>query len=299
MKRKVIIIGGGPAGLSCAIYLKRYGFDPLLIEGKLIGGDVNITSRVDNYLGFYNEPGKDLTNKFREHIKALKIEVVNDHIINVTRNKDMSFLLIGENNKYETTYLVIATGRVSKKLEIPSEKNFIGRGISYCATCDGPLTKDKDVVVIGGGNSAFEESLFLARFAHKVTILIRNKSKADMFLQEEVKNTPNIEISYGEEVKEFVGDNILKEVVTNKRRIPANFAFIYIGLNPSSSCLKDINVLLDNGHILVDKGMRTSVYNLYACGDIIKKTLYQIISSAYEGSEAAFSIYQDDKKKLK
>lgn len=288
----VLVIGGGPAGVSAAVYLKRYGFNVKVIEKSLIGGNVVFTNRVDNYLGIYDETGLNLSNKFKEHLKFLDIEIINDEVINVEKNENFKLEL--KNGTLESKYLVIASGRTFRRLGLLNEEKYVGRGISFCATCDGPMAKNRSVVVVGGGNSAFEETLHLAKYAKDITILVRDEIRADKILVDKVKELDNVTISLQEEILEYRGENYLTSIVTNKRELNVDIVFLYVGLIPKIEYLKNLDLNIKNNYIVVDKDYKTNIDKCYAVGDVIEKRMYQIINSAAEGAEAAFSINKDN-----
>ena len=288
----VLVIGGGPAGVSAAVYLKRYGFNVKVIEKSLIGGNVVFTNRVDNYLGIFDETGLNLSNKFKEHLKFLDIEIINDEVINVEKNENFKLEL--KNGTLESKYLVIASGRTFRRLGLLNEEKYVGRGISFCAICDGPMTKNKNIVVVGGGNSAFEETLHLAKYAKEITILVRDEIRADKILVDKVKELDNVTISLQEEILEYKGDNYLTSIVTNKRELNVDIVFLYVGLIPKIEYLKNLDLNIKNNYIVVDKDYKTNIDKCYAVGDVIEKRMYQIINSAAEGAEAAFSINKDN-----
>lgn len=292
--RDVIIVGAGPAGLSAAIYLKRYGLDVAILEKTMIGGQVAITNRVDNYLGFFNITGLELSDIFKKHMESLEIEVIRDEVLNI--KKDNNFFIEGKKNNYQAKYVLVATGRVHKNLGLKDENKFIGKGISFCATCDAPMARGKSVIVVGGGNSAFEETLYISQFAESVKILVRSTVKADSYLEKEVRELPNVEVLLEEEISQFVGEDHLEKVITNKGEYPADLVFIYIGLSPQVTYLNDLDIEFMNNHIKVDENFKTNIDGLYAAGDVTEKKMYQIATCVAEGAEAAFSIYQDNKK---
>lgn len=287
--REAIVIGGGPAGVSASVYLKRYDIDVLLINKGFIGGTVTTTFIVDNYPGYSSINGFDLSENFSKQLKDLEVEVFDDEIISLEKENDI-FKLIGKKDTYYARYVIVATGRVHNRLNIPSEEKFIGKGISFCSTCDGPLTKNKNVIVVGGGNSAFEEVIFLSKFASNIKILVRENIRADKYLVDKVKRLPNVEIKLKEEIKEIVGDSEISKIITNNGEYDANYIFIFIGLTPKIDFLDKLDIEIKNKHIVVNENYETSIPNLYAAGDVIYKKMYQIVSSAYEGASAAYSI---------
>lgn len=288
----VLIVGAGPAGCAAAVYLKRYGFNVKIIEKSLVGGNVVFTNKVDNYLGIFDETGLNLSMKFKEHLKFLDIEIINDEVLNIEK-KD-NFIVNLKNTSLESKYLVIASGRTFRRLGIENEEKYVGRGISFCSICDGPMTKNKDIVIVGGGNSAFEETLHLAKYAKNITILVRDEIRADKYLVDKVKALDNVTISLKEEIIEYGGEPYLSYIVTNKRKLNVDAVFLYIGLTPEIEYLKNLDLNIKNNYIEVDKNYKTSIDRCYAVGDVIVKRMYQIATSVAEGVEAAFSINEDN-----
>lgn len=287
--KDVIVIGGGPAGVSASVYLKRYDLDILLLNKGFIGGAVTTTFVVDNYPGFHSISGFELSNNFKKQLDYLEVPQINEEVLSVSKENDV-FIIKGKNNTYYSRFLLVTAGREHNKLGLPNEDKFIGKGISYCSTCDGPLTRNKNVIVVGGGNSAFEEVLFISKFASNIKMLVRNKITADKYLVDKVKELSNVEIHLEEEVKEIVGQEFIEKIVTNKGEYEANFLFAFIGLTPNIKFLENLNIETKYNHIIVDEKMETSVEGLYAAGDVIYKKMYQIVNSAAEGSEAAYNI---------
>ncbi len=293
--KDVIIIGGGPSGVTAGVYLKRYGKNIVIINKGFIGGAVTTTHMVDNYPGFYNVSGFDLSLHFKNQLDSLDVPIYKEEVLSVSKDNNI-FIVKTNKNSYYSKYVIVSTGRVHNKLGIPTEEKYIGNGISYCSTCDAPFTKDKKVIVVGGGNSAFEETLFISKFAKNVKILVRNGIKADHLLQEKVRSLPNVEILCKEEVLEIIGDERIEKIKTNNAEYETDFLFVFIGLTPKFDFLNGLNVNVKNKAILVNDKMETSVSGLYAAGDVIYKDLYQIITSAAEGASAAYSINQEMEK---
>ena len=285
-----IVVGSGISGMSAAIYLKRANLDILIFESYIPGGQINNTSNVENYPGFTKVDGPTLVMNIHDQINAMNIPLKYEKVINVT--KEDNFIVETNKEKYIAKNVVIATGRTPNKLGIEDE--FIGKGVSYCALCDGALYKDLEVVVVGGGNSAFEESLYLSKICKKVTILNRSENlRATKILQEEVFSKQNIEIIYNCTIDSINSENEkIVSVNTNKGIINCSGIFIYIGLTPNLDYL-NIDVNKENNYIIVDNSMRTNIKGLYACGDVIKKDVYQIITAASEGTIAATSLIKD------
>lgn len=282
-----IIVGSGIAGMSSAIYLKRANKDILLLESYMPGGQINNTSNVENYPGFTKIDGPTLVMNLHDQINSMEIPLKYEKVINI--NKEDNFIVETNKEKYLTKNIVLATGRTPNKLGIEDE--FVGKGVSYCALCDGNLYKNEEIVVVGGGNSAFEESLYLSKICKKVTILNRSaKLRASIILQEEVSKQNNIEVIYNCSIEKINSENNkIVSVSTNKGDINCTGIFIYIGLTPNLDYI-NLDLEKENNYIIVDNKMKTNIEGIYACGDIIKKDVYQIITAASEGAIAATSI---------
>ena len=226
-----LIIGAGPAGLSAAIYLKRASVDVAVLEMGPIGGKTNYISIVNNYLGLNNSFGPDLAMKFYEHAQANKIEFIADEVTTVTKSKDLFVITSQDDEIYYAKSIIVASGSLEKKLDLPKADIFEHKGVSYCAICDGPLYKNKDVAVIGGGNSALEEALYLSRIVNKVYLIHRrDEFRADEGIVNEVKKQKNIEVLYSSLVTALFGDTKLEAIEINgKNRIDVSALFPYIG----------------------------------------------------------------------
>ena len=288
MVRDLIIVGLGPAGIAAGIYAKRSGLDVLVFESKMPGGLLNYTNVVNNYPGFSNVSGPDLSMAMFDHFKSFDIEFKNEDVIDVLDGEEKT--VVTNKGEYKCRKVIIATGRSRRSLNVPGEKDLLGHGISYCAMCDGHFYKDKDVVVVGAGDSSLEESLYLSRMVKSVTIIVRGKVlTGNKALVQDVLKTDNIKILYEKNIVEFlIKDNVLSGVkLDNGEEIAAAGVFVYIGFDPVTPFCNRLNLEKDKGYILVDKNFETSVHGIYAVGDIIKKDLYQIVSATYEGAAAA------------
>lgn len=293
----VIVIGMGPAGMSAAIYAKRSGMNVLMLEKSTPGGLLNKTNIVDNYLGYEGISGPDLATKMFFHTQEQQIpyrmEEVEDIII-----EDNKKIVITTEESYETKTIIICGGRHPKKADIENEEELIGKGISYCAICDAPLYKGKKVVVVGGGNSAFEEGLFLSNFASEVMILNRSEEcKADIVLQDKAKEKGNIKIKLNSKIKKvhLEDDRIKGITLENAEYFDVEGIFIYVGYEPNTGYLSKLNILTNDNYIEVDSNMMSKIKGIYAAGDIVKKNLYQIVTATSEGAIAAVNA----KKELK
>lgn len=286
-----IIIGAGPAGISAAIYAKRSGLNVLVFESKMIGGLINYTNIVDNYPGFMHVTGPELAKKMYDHFKSLEIEYKNENVINVVDGDIKK--VITKKGEYETKNIIIATGRSRRSLNVPGEKELMGRGISYCAMCDGNFYKDKDVLVVGAGDSSLEEALYLAKIVNSVTIIVRGKALGGTkSLVDSVLHCDNIKIEFNSSIEELLSENgcLTGAKLKDGRVIDADGVFVYIGFDPVLPFETELKLNRDKGYILVNSNFETNILGIYAIGDIIKKDLYQIISAEYEGAVAASCI---------
>lgn len=299
----VIIIGAGAAGMSAAIYLKRSNVNFVMIENNAPGGQINRTAKVENYPGADIIGGPELAMKIFQQTQNLGIEYRYGDVYEVKKEDD-HFIVKTDVEELTCKAIIIATGRRSKYLGVENETKLAGKGISWCALCDGPFFKEREVVVIGGGNSALEEGLYLAEICKKVTIIHRRDTfRADKVAQDKVLNHPKIEIMFNSEVIRFNEKNERLNSVTIKDNktdeetiIPCEGAFIYIGFGPMTDMVKPFNVTDEQGYIIVDENQRTKVPYLYACGDVTKKELYQIVTATAEGAKAAMAAIKDISK---
>ena len=296
MKKKydVIIIGSGIAGMTAGIYLKRGGLDVLIIEESTPGGQLNKITDIENYPGFIKTDGPVLASSIYEQVQNQKIEYLFEKVIKTNLEGEYKEV-ITNNEKLLCKYLIIATGRLSKKLFTTDDK-YIGKGISYCALCDGNLYKGKDVAVVGGGNSAIEEMLYLSNICKKVTGILRGEAfRGESYLVDRLKERNNINIMYNTNVTEYNIENGKLESIEldNGEVLKIAGLFISIGSAPSADIF---NVEKDKGFIIVNDECMTNIENVYACGDVIKKNVYQLTTAASEGTMAAYSIIRKNKQ---
>ncbi|MCF2144395.1 MAG: FAD-dependent oxidoreductase [Candidatus Heimdallarchaeota archaeon] len=297
----VIIIGGGPAGLICGLYTSREGIHTALIEKGALGGQIGVTERLDNFPGFPEGiSGEELANRMAKQGKRFGVEFITaTEVTGVRREKACLIVETNFGDEYDAKAVVIATGSKYKRLNVPGEKALLGYKIHFCSTCDGPFYKGKELVVIGGGNSAFEESLFLAKFASKVTIVGRSdRWKASAIVLEKVQETKNIVLLTNLVAKEFlVGPKkTLKGIVFyDKKRNedvilhPAG-AFVFIGMKPNSEIVKDLVELDAGGFIKTDATMMTKTKGLFAAGDCRSGSIQQAAYAAGEGAAVALMV---------
>ena len=294
-KRKVIIIGSGVAGMTCAIYLKRYDVDVLVIEKDAPGGQMLKSSVIENYPGFINIDGPSLSYKIYEQVNNLKVDYLFDEVVSV-KNENSKKIVQTKHDKIESEYVVLATGRTSRTLNLDREKEFIGKGISFCALCDGNLYKGKDVVIIGGGNSALEEAIYLSNICNKVVIVHRkDKFTAEDSMIETISTLKNVEIKFKANVEKYniIDDKIKSVILDTGEEIKCDGIFIAIGYVPINDL---IDVDKENGYIIVDNNNETSIKNIYACGDAIKKNAYQISTAIGEATNVSYSIIKQIKQ---
>ena len=288
----LIIIGAGPSGVAAAIYAKRSGLNTIIIEKGIIGGLMNYTNLVENYPGFTSITGPELSEKFKEHLESLDIEIKKEEVINLIPGEVKK--VITKNNEYTAKCVLVATGRSPKKLGLSGEDKLFGRGISYCALCDAPFYKGKVVAVVGSGNSAFEEGTYLAKFAKEVIVLTRGSSpRADEFLQDKLKEYKNVTIRSNTNIKKINGTDKLESIIINdnEEELKVDGLFIYVGYEPATKFMIDLGVCDERGYILTDDKYETKVDGVFAVGDVEKKNIYQIVTAVSEGATAAVNVY--------
>lgn len=291
----VIIIGAGPAGLTSALYLGRANLKTLILESTGVGGQLNYSYEVDNYPGFFGK-GVELAEKMREQAMKFGGIFSSEKVLNIGVLDDGTKFVKTRKNEYRAKSVIIATGASPRPLGVEGEKEFIGRGVSYCATCDGAFFKDKNVIVVGGGNTAFQDALYLSKFCHSVFLIHRRDSfRASAFLVDKVKNS-KILVRTNEVVEKIEGNDmvtsvVLKNNITKKSTVLDTSAlFIAVGRVPNSDLAKGLLDLDKNGYIITDEHMRTNIDGIYAVGDVRKTPLRQIITAAADGAIAADDI---------
>lgn len=290
----VIIVGGGPAGLTAAIYASRARLNTLLIEKAGCGGQIAITDWLENYPGFNGGiNGFELAMKLEAQVKDFGASIVYDEVISIEDGNINK--VITANSVYETKTIIIAAGTSVKRMGIEGEDAFIGRGISSCATCDAPFYKDKNVIVVGGGDSAIQEAIYLSKFAKTVTVIHRrDELRAAKILQEKMLSCANISVMYDTIPLTVIGtDKIEKLKVSNvktgqEQEIQIDGIFVFIGLLPNTPPFSILN-LDEYGYIITDENMKTSIPGIFACGDIRQKQLRQVVTAASDGAQAAIS----------
>lgn len=289
----VLIIGAGPAGLTAALYFGRAKADVAIVEKSAPGGKVITTSVVENYPGVLSISGTDLALNMLKQVNEFNIPFYYDEVLEIT--KDEVFTIKMARDTLQAKFVLVATGTINRTLGVLGENKFMSRGISFCAICDGMLYQNKKVLVVGGGNSAFEESLYLAKLCKQVFLIHRTEAyRANSILIDKVKETPNIKLIPNTIVKEFKGTKALEEVVlvTNNEEttLKVDGAFIYIGYEPATSFLEKFPILNDQKFIEVDENYQTKISGIYAVGDCINHPIKQIATAVGDASAAASNI---------
>ncbi|MEH7342701.1 thioredoxin-disulfide reductase [Bacillus sp. JJ1532] len=293
----VIIIGAGPAGMTAAVYTSRGSLSTLMIERGIPGGQMANTEEVENYPGFDHILGPDLSTKMFEHAKKFGAEYAYGDIKEIIDGEEYKTVVAGS-KQYKARAVIITTGAEYKKLGAPGEKELGGRGVSYCAVCDGAFFKGKELVVIGGGDSAVEEGVYLTRFATKVTIIHRrDELRAQAILQKRAFDNDKIEFIWSHTVKEInekdgkVGSLTLVSTKTGEEQeYKADGVFVYVGMLPLSKPFENLGITNENGYIETNENMETKVPGIFAAGDIREKQLRQIVTATGDGSIAAQSV---------
>jgi len=292
----LIIVGAGPAGLTAAIYAGRYLLNTLVI-GELHGGTISEADKVCNFPTYTSITGMQLSMKMIEQVKNLGIEIKSERVNSIKKNK--LFEIKTNNSTYKSKKIILAIGRDKRRLGIKNEDKFLGKGISYCATCDAGFYKDKIVSVIGGSNAALTAALLLEKYAKKVYIIYRQDkfSKAEPAWIKQVENSNKIETIFNAEVKEIKGsDRVEGIVLDSKKEISLSGIFVEIGATPNAELAKQLKLKLDQEYIVTDKKQKTSLDGVFAAGDITNNSLKQVITACGEGAIATATAYEEIKK---
>ena len=294
----VIIVGGGPSGMSAAIYASRARLKTLLIEKAGCGGQIAITDHLENYPGFEEGiNGFDLAMKMEKQARTFGCEIAYGEASFIETDDAIKKVILSDKKEYFTKTIIIASGANFKKLGVEGEQEFIGKGVSYCATCDGPFFRNKEIAVVGGGDSALQEALYLTKFAAKVNLIHRrDQFRAAKILQEKVFAEPKINIIF-DSVVEKISGNLSVEQVTLKNvknnissPLSVNGVFIFVGWLPNTKFLENTKIKLNEaGYIVTDDNMNTSIEGIFACGDVRQKILRQVVTAAGDGAIAAIS----------
>jgi thioredoxin reductase (NADPH) len=292
----VIIIGAGPAGMTAAVYASRANMSTLMIERGVPGGQMTNTEEIENYPGYDSILGPELSNKMFEHAKKFGAEYAYGDIKQIIDGEEYKTVDAGT-KQYKARSIIIATGAQFKKLGVPGESEFGGRGVSYCAVCDGAFFKGRELVVVGGGDSAVEEGVYLTRFASKVTIVHRrDKLRAQKILQQRAFENEKIDFIWNHTVKEIHGKDgkvnavtLVNTVTGEEKEFKTDGVFVYIGMVPLTKPFENLNITNEAGYIVTNELMETSVPGVFAAGDVREKNLRQIVTATGDGSIAAQS----------
>lgn len=294
----VAIIGGGPAGLTAGLYAARSNLKTVIIERGLPGGQMQNTLDIENYPGFKHILGPDLSAHMHQQTVELGVEWKTAEVTGVKLTGQPKVLEMGS-DEIQAKSVIIASGALPKYLEVPGEKEFQGKGVSYCATCDGAFFRGKKVFVVGGGDSAIEEGMFLTKYAETVTVLVRrNVLKAQPYLQERAFKNPKMKFMWNTVVEEILGDSKVTGVrVRNVENdttavLEGDGVFVYIGFYPNSKFLEGTGILNEQGYVITDARMATAIPGVFAAGDVRETPMRQIITAASDGAVAAMSAFQ-------
>lgn len=307
----VIIVGAGPAGMTAAVYASRANLDTLMIERGIPGGQMANTEDVENYPGFESILGPDLSNKMFEHAKKFGAEYAYGDIKEIRDGEDYKTVVAG-NKEYKAISIIVATGAEYKKLGVPGENELGGRGVSYCAVCDGAFFKEKELIVVGGGDSAVEEGVYLTRFASKVTIVHRrDELRAQKILQQRAFNNEKVDFIWNHTVKEIhekdgegkVGSvTLINTQDGTETEKETDGVFIYIGMLPLNTAVLNLGITNEEGYIVTNEQMETKIPGIFAAGDVREKELRQIVTATGDGSiaaQAAQHYVEEFKEKVK
>lgn len=288
----IIIVGSGPAGMSAAVYGKRAGLSVLVIEKVYYGtGQVAESSHVDNYLGIPGINGYELGEKFRSHAEGLGVEFKDGEVIRFEKAADRWYVHLKNGETLESKTVVYAAGAAHRHLGVPGEEELSGKGVSYCATCDGAFFKGKDVAVVGGGNTAMDDAIYLSDICNKVYLVHRRDVfRGDATTLMKLKETENIELVVPAKVQEVKGGQVVTALqLEDGRSLEVSGVFVAVGMQPATSMLQGIVLMDDNGYIIADETGKTSAAGFFAAGDVRTKELRQIITAVADGANAATS----------
>ncbi len=293
----VIIVGGGPAGLAAGLYCQRAAVKAVLFEKGLIGGQIAISKEVENYPGVEGITGFDLAEKLLHHVKAFGLQIIQEEVVAIKAGTDLHTVRLANGDLYRTAALILAAGGSVKKLGVPGEVEYLGSGVSYCATCDGFFFRDKTVVVVGGGDTAVEEAVYLSKLASKVYLVHRRDAlRANMLLQNRLRAEPGIEPIWNTVVRSIRGNSrevnsvMLENIVTGEKgSLAVDGVFIFIGYDPNNMLVPPEVRTNELGFVVTDEKNETNVPGVFACGDLRQKFANQIVIAAGDGAVAALA----------
>lgn len=305
----VVIIGAGPGGLSAGLYAGRSRLKTLILEKSSIGGQIGVTDSIENYPGSLideKETGTTLTERMRKQAERFGCEIKKVGVKDIVLSGNPKIITLEDGEEIQTKGVIIATGATPRKLGVPGEKEFTGKGVSYCATCDADFFDDFEVFVVGGGNTAVEEGVYLAKFARKVTIIVRRDVlRCDAIVKEEAEETENVEFMYNTSIKEIKGEGLVQSVVliNNVTGEESEYfadeddglmgVFVFVGTDPVSGLFEGQIDMTDNKNIITNELMQTNIPLVYAIGDVRNTPLRQVVTAASDGAIAAVSIEKE------
>lgn len=295
--KDLIIIGAGPAGMSACLYATRAGVDVLMLDAGAPGGKLNVSAEIENWPGTKKKTGPELAYEMYEHALSFGGKQEYGEVINVIDHSEHKEVITNEQSLLAKTVL-IATGTKERKMNIPLEEQLTGHGVSYCAVCDGPFFKGDEVAVIGGGNSALEEAIYLTKFASKVHLIVRRDVfRADKIIQDEVLNNDNIQVHFLKKPHHLIEKNnkvdklALEDSKTGEiSELSVKAVFPFVGLDPITEFVKDLGITDESGYIITDEMMQTKIPGIYAAGDVRKKVLRQVVTATNDGAIAGQQI---------
>lgn len=290
--RDILIIGSGPAGLSAAVYAKRAGLDALVVEMEFMGtGQIAESSRVDNYIGLVGKSGYELGELFRSDAEKLDAEFLEEEVVSLSQKNNIWVSQFDDGSSIEAKAVIYAAGASHRKLNVAGEEKFIGKGVSFCAMCDGAFYREKTVAVIGGGDTAVDDALYLADIADKVYLIHRRgEFRAAAGTVKKAEENPNIEFVLSANVTEILGENHVEKItLDNGRELAVDGVFIAVGMIPRTDILKGIVETDEHGYVVADESGVTSARGLFVAGDVRAKKLRQVITAAADGANAAVS----------
>ncbi|MFC1675252.1 thioredoxin-disulfide reductase [Candidatus Omnitrophota bacterium] len=299
----LIIIGAGPAGLTAGLYAARFGLKTVIIEKMSVGGQILLSPGIENFPGFPESiPTGELVERFRKQVTDLGVRIESEEALEIAASKGLKNPIFGikaQEKSFEAKSLIIATGAQYKKLGVEGEEKFIGRGVSYCGTCDGPMFKNKEIAVVGGGDRAIEEAIFLTGYASKVSLIHRRAQlRASKVLEDKARRSRKIDLVLDSVIEEVTGENKvngvnLKNVKTGaKKKLFCEGVFIFVGIAPDTGIVKKLLDLDEKGFIITDNKMKSSKDGIFACGDCREKSLYQVVTACADGATAADSAHK-------
>lgn len=290
----LVIVGGGPAGMTAALYAARANLKVAIVEGFIYGGQMQKTDCIENFPSYDSISGEELSEKMEDQMFTYSVDEVFGYVTKIIPKDNYNTLLLSDDKTLDTKTVLIATGAKHKLLNVPGEQELTNKGVSYCALCDATFFKDKELVVVGGGDSALEEALYLTNYASKVTIVHRrDEFRAQLYLQEKVKTNPKIQFALSDEVISINGtDNVESVTLKSGKTLKTDGVFIYVGQEPSTNFVSDLGITNEAGWICVNAHFQTKIPSIFAAGDCIAKDIRQIVTATGDGANAAQYIYQ-------